>query len=145
MEIPRQMVMCVLLDESRDGGEQKLPWVESCGGMGGWRWIGLGCRPAASGILVPRLGIEPVCPAQEHGLLTSGPPGPSLTSPAVNGLSCTSSKPLSRCCGPVSFLPSSHLWRDSQCTCPRACVQSSPVPMTENSWNTKGLFFFLSV
>ena len=35
-------------------------------------------RPAACGILVPPLGIKPVSPALEGGLLTTGPPGKSL-------------------------------------------------------------------
>ena len=40
---------------------------------------GLSC-PAACGILVPRLGIEPTSPALEGGFFTTGPPGKSLTS-----------------------------------------------------------------
>ena len=34
----------------------------------------------ACGILLPRLGIEPVSPALEGGFLTIGPPGESLDS-----------------------------------------------------------------
>ena len=113
-------------------------------GAGGWRRIGFGCRPAACGILVPRPGIEPVSPAQERGLLTSGPPELSLTSPAVNGLSCTSGKPLCRCCPTVFFLPSSHLWQDSR------VHARGPVPATTcaDDWDQlkhKGPFFFFGV
>ena len=35
-------------------------------------------RPAAGGIFVPWLGIEPVSPALEGRFLTTGPPGKSL-------------------------------------------------------------------
>ena len=38
---------------------------------------GLHC-PATCGILVPRPGIKPKCPALEGGFLTTGPPGKSL-------------------------------------------------------------------
>ena len=38
-----------------------------------------GLSPAACGVLVPRLGIEPVSPALEGALFTTGPPGKSLS------------------------------------------------------------------
>ena len=34
--------------------------------------------PAACGILVPQLGIEPASQALQEGFLTTGPPGESL-------------------------------------------------------------------
>ena len=45
--------------------------------MSGLSWArGLNC-PAACGILVPQPGIEPMSPALEGGVLTTGPPGKS--------------------------------------------------------------------
>ena len=40
---------------------------------------GLHC-PVTCGILVPRPGIKPMCPALEGGFLTTGPPGKSWIS-----------------------------------------------------------------
>ena len=40
----------------------------------------------ACGILVPRLGIEPVPPRQQHGVLTTGPPGKSRGNAVLSGL-----------------------------------------------------------
>ena len=56
-----------------------LPWVfiAVCWGFSLVVAQRLSSCPTASGILIPQRGIEPVSPALEGGLLTTGPPGKS--------------------------------------------------------------------
>ena len=57
-------------------------WVPEC--MGSVvAACGLSC-PAPCGILVPRPGIEPMSPALEGGLSTTGPPGKSKIYSSIN-------------------------------------------------------------